>query len=81
VEVREGVEEVNLHIIFDGRSIEPGSAPAMLRALEERLDKLGRGRIVDGVGRGIALDRDGNYAKIQRAYECLTQGKGTRYTA
>ncbi len=81
VEMAEGVEEINLHIIFDGRSTEPGSAPAMLRQLEERLAKLGRGRIVDGVGRGIALDRDGNYAKIQKAYECMTLGKGTRYTA
>ena len=81
VEMAEGVEEINLHIIFDGRSTEPGSAPAMLRQLEERLAKLGRGRIVDGVGRGIALDRDGNYAKIQKAYECMTLGKGTQYTA
>ena len=31
---------------------------------------------MDGVGRGIALDRDGNYAKIQKAYECMTLGKG-----
>lgn len=80
VEMAEGVEEIYLHIIFDGRSTEPGSAPAMLRALEERLNKLGRGCIVDGVGRGIALDRDGNYGKIQRAYACMTQGKGTPYT-
>ena len=67
------------HIIFDGRSTEPGSAPALLRTLEERLAKIGRGRIVDGVGRGIALDRDGNYQKIRKAYECLTLGKGTTY--
>lgn len=80
VEMAEGVEEVYLHIIFDGRSTEPGSAPAMLRQVEERLNAIGRGRIVDGTGRGIALDRDGNYARIQRAYECLTLGKGTRYT-
>ena len=79
VEMAGGVEEIYLHIIFDGRSTEPGSAPAMLRALEERLEKLGRGRIVDGVGRGIALDRDGNYAKIQKAYECMVLGKGTQY--
>ena len=37
VEMAEGVEEIDLHIIFDGRSTEPGSAPAMLRTLEERL--------------------------------------------
>lgn len=79
VEMAEGVENVYLHIIFDGRSTEPGSAPAMLRALEKRLDAIGRGQIVDGIGRGIALDRDGNYAKIQKAYECMVLGKGTRY--
>ena len=80
VEMAEGVEEIDLHIIFDGRSTEPGSAPAMLRQLEKRLEQLGRGRIVDGVGRGFALDRDGNYAKVQKAYACMTQGKGTQYT-
>ncbi len=78
-EMAEGVENVWFHIIFDGRSTEPGSAPAMLRALDEKLSKLGRGYIVDGVGRGVALDRDGNYAKIQRAYECFTRGAGTQY--
>ena len=79
VEMAEGVEEIYLHIIFDGRSTEPGSAPAMLRQLDERLEKIGRGKVVDGVGRGIALDRDGTYAKIQKAYECMTLGKGTQY--
>lgn len=78
-EMAEGVEHVYYHIIFDGRSTEPGSAPAMLRALEEKLEKLGRGEIVDGVGRGIALDRDGNYAKVQKAYDCMTRGSGTQY--
>ena len=78
-EMAEGVEEVYLHIIFDGRSTEPGSAPGMLRALEERLEKIGRGVVVDGVGRGIALDRDGNYAKIQKAYDAMVLGKGAVY--
>ena len=26
-------------------------------------------RVVDGVGRGIALDRDGNYEKVKKAYD------------
>ena len=80
-EMAEGVGEIYLHIIFDGRSTEPGSAPAMLRALDEKLEKIGRGVIVDGVGRGIALDRDGNYAKVQRAYEAMVLGTGTPYEA
>jgi len=78
-EMAEGVEHVYFHIIFDGRSTEPGSAPDLLRKLEKRLAEIGRGEIVDGIGRGIALDRDGNYAKIQKAYEAMVLGKGTQY--
>ena len=79
-EMAEGVENVYIHIIFDGRSTDPGSAPDLLRALDAKLDTIGRGVVVDGIGRGIALDRDGNYARIQKAYEAMVSGKGTRYT-
>ncbi|MGI6403036.1 MAG: hypothetical protein ACOX0K_02215 [Oscillospiraceae bacterium] len=48
-------------MILDGRSTEPGSAPALLEELDAGLAEIGMGTIVDGVGRGIALDRDGNY--------------------
>ena len=80
-EMAEGVEQVYLHIIFDGRSTEPGSAPAMLRTLDKKLAKISRGVIVDGVGRGVALDRDKNYAKVRRAYDAMTIGTGTEYQA
>jgi 2,3-bisphosphoglycerate-independent phosphoglycerate mutase len=76
-----GLDRVYLHVIFDGRSTEPGSAPAMLELLERQLDQIGVGQIVTGVGRGIALDRDGNYDKTQRAYDALVSGAGRPYTA
>ena len=72
-------EEVYVHVIFDGRSTAPGSAPALLRELEEDMRQNGVGRIVSGVGRGIALDRDKNWAKVKKAYDSLTAGTGTRY--
>ena len=78
-EMAEGVN-IYLHIIFDGRSTPPGSAPELLLELEDRLNAIGRGQIVDGVGRGVALDRDGNYEKIRRAYEAMVLGVGTAYT-
>ena len=65
-EMAEGVEQVYLHIIFDGRSTEPGSAPAMLRALDEKLAAIGRGVVVDGVGRGVALQESGRNSTCQR---------------
>jgi len=71
-----GLVEVYLHVIFDGRSTEPGSAPALLEHLESRVEEIGIGQIVSGVGRGIALDRDGNYARTRRAYDALVSGIG-----
>lgn len=71
-----GLEKVFLHIIFDGRSTEPGSAPGLLNQLDYQMEEIGIGQIATGVGRGIALDRDGNYAKIKRTYEAMTLGTG-----
>jgi len=71
--------EVYLHIIFDGRSTEPGSGPALLKETEEALNQIGAGKIVDGVGRGIILDRDKNYDRVKEAYDALTEGTGIRY--
>lgn len=75
----EELENVYVHIILDGRSTEPGSAPALLEELEAQMAEIGIGTIVDGVGRGLALDRDGNYGKIQKTYESMVLGKGRRY--
>jgi len=70
------LRQVFLHVIFDGRSTEPGSAPAMLEGLESQVASIGTGQIVTGVGRGIALDRDGNYTKTKKAYDALVFGGG-----
>jgi len=40
------------------------------------MNEIGVGQIVTGIGRGIALDRDGNYNKTQIAYDALVYGKG-----
>lgn len=71
-----GLEDVFVHVIFDGRSTEPGSAPALLDKLDHQMDAIGLGKIVTGVGRGIALDRDGNYGKTQRTFNALVSGIG-----
>lgn len=69
-EMAKDLPEVYLHVIFDGRSTEPGSAPALLEELDCMIEERGLSlQVVDGVGRGIALDRDGNYAKVKLAYD------------
>ncbi len=73
-----GLDQVYLHLIFDGRSTEPGSAPALLEKLERQVTGIGVGQIVSGVGRKFALDRDGDYAKTKRAYDALVSGIGKK---
>jgi 2,3-bisphosphoglycerate-independent phosphoglycerate mutase len=75
----QGVEQVYLHMILDGRSTDPGSAPALLEKFEQQIEEIGVGTVVTAVGRGLALDRDGNYDKIQRVFDALVSGKGRRY--
>jgi 2,3-bisphosphoglycerate-independent phosphoglycerate mutase len=76
----EGLKKVYLHLIFDGRSTEPGSAPVLLAKLERQMEEIGIGQIASAVGRGLALDRDGNYAKTRLAYEALVYGAGRKCT-
>jgi 2,3-bisphosphoglycerate-independent phosphoglycerate mutase len=73
-----GLKNVYLHLIFDGRSTEPGSAPALLEKLQGQLDAIGIGQIATGVGRGLALDRDGNYSKTKRAFDAIVFGDGRK---
>ena len=75
-----GLAKVFLHMIFDGRSTQPGSAPALLDKFEGLVEKIGLGQIVTGIGRGLALDRDGNYHKTRQAYDALVYGIGKRAT-
>ena len=76
----EKVDNIYLHIIFDGRSTEPGSAPQLLEELEERLNEIGAGIVTDGIGRGFALDRDHNWSKVKKAYDVMVNGTGTNYS-
>lgn len=73
------LQEVYLHIIFDGRSTVPGSAPEMLLELDEQLSEIGTGYIVDGIGRGFVLDRNGAYDKVKQGYDMMVHGVGKRY--
>jgi 2,3-bisphosphoglycerate-independent phosphoglycerate mutase len=76
-----GIKDVFLHMIFDGRSTEPGSAPKLIEKLDNELKEIGIGIIATGVGRGIALDRDGNYVKTKRAYDAMVSGTGRKFLA
>ncbi len=72
---REGVDRLYVHAFLDGRDTPPKSAEVYLRRLQDRLDALGRGRIVSIVGRYYAMDRDRRWPRVKLAYDLITLGR------
>jgi 2,3-bisphosphoglycerate-independent phosphoglycerate mutase len=72
------VETVFIHAIFDGRSTKVRSAVGFLEKLQDEMNVLGLGQIASGIGRGLALDRDGDYLKTKLAYDAMAFGKGIK---
>lgn len=74
---REGVRDVCLHAITDGRDTAPGTARGFLETVEARMSRLNVGRIASVMGRYYAMDRDRRWDRTERAYRTLT-GEGPR---
>jgi len=73
-----GLSQVYVHCFLDGRDVPPTSGKGYVAALAEECQRLGVGRIATVMGRFYAMDRDKRWDRVQRAYDALTQGKGTQ---
>jgi len=71
---------VFLHIITDGRDSPPKSSEIYLQDLQSRLTQMGIGTIATIMGRYYAMDRDRRWERVEKAYECITQGVGEKAT-
>jgi len=72
---RAGLKKIAVHAFLDGRDTPPRSAAQSLRALQEKCDELGTGRIASICGRFFVMDRDNRWERVQIAYDMFTQGK------
>lgn len=70
------IQNVFLHIFTDGRDAPQKEAAKFLQNLSERLLQKNLGKIATISGRCFAMDRDRKWDRIQKVYECLTEGKG-----
>ncbi len=73
---KRGATRLYLHAFLDGRDTPPASAAASIKAMEDKLAALGRGRIASIIGRHYAMDRDHRWPRIQAAYDLVTRGQG-----
>jgi 2,3-bisphosphoglycerate-independent phosphoglycerate mutase len=67
-----GVPQVCVHVITDGRDTDPKSGLASVLELEAHMQRVGIGQIVTISGRYYAMDRDRRWDRIQAAYTTIT---------
>ncbi len=71
-----GLSEVYLHIFTDGRDSAPTSGTKCIETVQEKMKKLGIGKIASVCGRNWAMDRNNNWDRVEKAYDMLAEGKG-----
>ncbi|MFN3926395.1 MAG: 2,3-bisphosphoglycerate-independent phosphoglycerate mutase [Pseudanabaenaceae cyanobacterium] len=69
----QGIANVCVHIITDGRDTSPMAGINFVRRVEEHIQRIGLGRIATIGGRYYFMDRDKRWDRVQRAYEVLVR--------
>jgi len=70
------VRDVYIHFFADGRDVPPKSAKKYVTKVENYCKNIGVGKIANVIGRFYALDRDKNWDRVEKAYDCIVRGKG-----
>jgi len=78
---REGLQDVFVHCLLDGRDTPPQSGAEYLAQLEAEITRIGVGRIATVMGRYYAMDRDNRWERVQQAYNALVCGEGERHSS
>jgi 2,3-bisphosphoglycerate-independent phosphoglycerate mutase len=73
---REGVKEVFVHCMLDGRDTPPQSGAEYLAQLEAEITRIGIGKIATVMGRYYAMDRDNRWERVEKAYNAIVCGEG-----
>lgn len=74
----EGLENVFVHGILDGRDVQPRTADIYAEAVEIKMADIGIGKIATLCGRYYAMDRDANWERTARVYTMLVLAEGER---
>ena len=74
------LKKIYIHAITDGRDVPERSAQKFIRKIQNEIRKLklqDKAHIATIIGRYYAMDRDTNWTRTKKAYNLLTQGRGT----
>lgn len=73
---REGLQDVYIHCLLDGRDTPPQSGAEYLAQLEAEIARIGVGQIATVMGRYYAMDRDNRWDRVEKAYNAMVHGLG-----
>ena len=76
---KEGLSDVYIHCIGDGRDVEERSIKTYLKQLQDKIAELGVGKIATIIGRYYSMDRDKNWDRTEVGYKLVTQGQGNQF--
>jgi len=74
-----GLDDVFVHALTDGRDTDPRSGMGFVKELQEHLDRT-TGHIATVIGRYYAMDRDKRWERVKLAYDALVTGEGVHTT-
>jgi len=73
---REGLTDVFVHCLLDGRDTPPQSGAEYMAQLEAEIARIGCGKIATLMGRYYAMDRDNRWERVEKAYNAMVHGLG-----
>lgn len=72
----QGLKNVYIHVITDGRDTSPTGGVSYVKELEQGIKNIGIGKIATLVGRYYAMDRDQRWDRTKLAYDLIIHGTG-----
>ncbi len=71
-----GLSDVYVDALLDGRDVPPASGAAYIEALQKKMAEIGVGRISTVAGRYYGMDRDNRWDRIEKEYNACVLGDG-----
>jgi len=73
-----GLKDVYVHSLIGRRGEKPESGAIYVEKVEQMCHELSVGEVVTVMGRFWALDREENWDRVEKAYQALVHGEGTK---
>ena len=73
-----GVANVFVHCLMDGRDVPPSSGKDFVEQLQAKMTEIGVGRVATVMGRYYAMDRDNRWERVEKAYAAMVYGEGVQ---